>query len=179
MGGRGRALACGKRSGRAEIILDDRRIQADHVIVAAGLDAAPLLAPFGVKVPLQAERGYHLMLPTGGSLTARPVTLQAESCVATPMGEALRLAGTVEFAHRESPPTWHRSERLAPIAQRYFRSELPTAGAERWVGSRPSLPDSLPALRRIECFRRISYAFDQPHPGLTQADIPPVALAGT
>src|SRR3546814_9131099 len=73
---RGRALALAKRSGRAEIILDDRRIQADHVIVAAGLDAAPLLAPFGVKVPLQAERGYHLMLPTGGSLTARPVTLQ-------------------------------------------------------------------------------------------------------
>src|SRR3546814_20034279 len=113
------------------------------------------------------------------SLRARPVTLQAESCVATPMGEALRLAGTVEFAHRESPPTWHRSERLAPIAQRYFRSELPTAGAERRVGSRPALPASLPALRRIECFRRISYAFDQPHPGLTQADIPPVALAGT
>src|SRR3546814_15616229 len=128
MGGRGRALACGKRSGRAEIILDDRRIQADHVIVAAGLDAAPLLAPFGVKVPLQAERGYHLMLPTGGSLTARPVKLQAESCVATPMGEALCLAGSVEFAHTESPPTWQRCERLAPSAQRYFPSETATDG---------------------------------------------------
>src|SRR3546814_8159116 len=101
------------------------------------------------------------MLPTGRSLTARPVTLQAESCVATPMGEALRLAGTVEFAHRESPPTWHRSERLAPIAQRYFRSELPTAGAERWVGSRPSLPASLRSEEHtpeLQSLMRSSYA---------------------
>src|SRR3546814_12539890 len=105
------------------------------------------------------------MLPTGRSLTARPVTLQAESCVATPMGEALRLAGTVVFAHRESPPTWHRSERLAPIAQRYFRSELPHAGAERWVGSRPSLPASPPPLARIGGFSPHPTPLGHPHLG--------------
>src|SRR3546814_2326608 len=136
------------------VILDCRRIQADHGSVAAVLDAGPLLAPFGVKVPLQAERCYHLMLPTGGSLTARPVTPQAASCVATPMGEALRLAGTVEFAHPESPPTWHRSDRLAPRAQTYFSSQLPTAGAERLLARRPSPPASPPALGPTPGFRR-------------------------
>ncbi len=111
------------------------------------------------------------MLPAGGALLCRPVTFQAESCVATLMGDHLRLAGIVEFIRRSSPPRWSRAERLAAIAQHYFDAPLQTAGAERWFGDRPSLPDSLPAIGRLARAPQIAYAFGHQNLGLTQAAI--------
>ncbi len=173
------ARALGIRPGDRgpQVFVTGSAFDARQVLVTAGLDSGPLIEPHGPKVPLQAERGYHLMLPGGGERVRRPVTFQAESCVATPMGPSLRLAGTVEFARRASPPTWSRSDRLASIAQRYFTSPLPLAGAGRWVGSRPSLPDSLPAIGRLAAFPQVGYAFGHQHLGLTQAAVSAALLA--
>jgi D-amino-acid dehydrogenase len=142
-----------------------------HVVVASGIDSAKLLAPLGIKAPLQAERGYHLDLHGESTLPDRPITFLEESCVATPMSGFLRLAGTVEFAGPNTPPTWHRAERLRGIAQRYFASALPESRGDRWMGRRPSLPDSLPAIGRLRAFSTIGYAFGHQHLGLTQAAI--------
>lgn len=144
---------------------------AEHVVVAMGIDSAKILSPLGVSVPLQAERGYHLNLHCGGGMLERPVTFLEESCVATPMAGFLRLAGTVEFAGPHTSPTWRRADRLRDVAQRYFEPELPETNGDRWMGSRPSLPDSLPAIGTLKVFPRISYAFGHQHLGLTQAAI--------
>ena len=145
------------------------RWNVDHCVVATGLASAALLRPYRVRVPLLAERGYHLMLPDAASALSRPVTFHAESCVATPLSGGLRIAGTVEFAHEGAVPDWTRAERLKEFAGRYFRTPLSTCGSTRWLGSRPSLPDSLPAIGRLEAEPRIAYAFGHQHLGLTQA----------
>lgn len=145
--------------------------QADQALITLGVDAASLLAPLGITAPLQAERGYHLMMPGAGSLLRRPVTFQRESCVASAMGGDLRLAGTVEFADASAPPDWSRADRLAAHAAPYFNAELPLASARRWIGSRPSLPDSLPAIGRLRAAPAIGYAFGHHHLGVTQAAI--------
>mgnify|MGYP001578190232 FL=1 len=144
---------------------------ADRVLVAAGLASDKLLRPFGVAVPLQAERGYHLSLPGRSGLLQRPVTFQRESCVATPMGATLRLAGTVEFAEADAKPDWRRAHRLADQAAHYFSEPLAAADGAVWMGSRPSLPDSLPAIGRLAEAPSIGYAFGHQHLGLTQAAI--------
>ena len=145
--------------------------QAANVVVAAGLHAPKLLRPFGVVAPIQAERGYHLMLATDGRSLSRPLTFLRESFVATPMSGGLRLAGTVEFAAPEDAPDWRRADLLARHADRYFSRPLDRSGAQRWIGSRPSLPDSLPAIGRLSHEPRIFYAFGHQHLGLTQAAI--------
>jgi len=144
---------------------------AELVVVALGIESGKILSPLGVSVPLQAERGYHLNLHCGGDMLHRPVTFLEESCVATPMAGFLRLAGTVEFAGPHTSPTWRRADRLRAVAQRYFEPELPETNGDRWMGSRPSLPDSLPAIGRLNSFPRVSYAFGHQHLGLTQAAI--------
>lgn len=150
---------------------------AEHVVVATGIDSGNILSPLGVTVPLQAERGYHLNLHGGGGMLDRPVTFLEESCVATPMGGFLRLAGTVEFADPHASPRWPRADRLRAVAQRYFEPELPETNEDRWVGSRPSLPDSLPAIGGLKAFPRVSYAFGHQHLGLTQAAISAKVIA--
>lgn len=155
--------------------------QADQVLVTAGIRSADLLVPLGVTVPLQAERGYHLMLTGFGQLLGRPVTFQQESCVATPMGADLRLAGTVEFAHPDADPDWSRAEQLVSHAARYFDQDLAFSAAQKWIGNRPSLPDSLPAIGRLSQAKSssaspIGYAFGHQHLGITQAAISAVLL---
>jgi D-hydroxyproline dehydrogenase len=157
---------------RTGVLITDTGVHhATQILVTLGLDAAALLAPLGAIVPLQAERGYHLELDGCGDQLTRPVTFQRESCVATPMGGRLRLAGTVEFADAGAPPDWHRADRLAAHAAHYFDTPLACNTPRRWLGSRPSLPDSLPAIGRLGDAPGIGYAFGHQHLGVTQAAI--------
>lgn len=155
----------------AELLIESGKRVADQIIVAAGLASGDLLRPLGAAVPLQAERGYHLALHDVGNRLGRPVTFQREACVATPMGSTLRLAGTVEFTAADAPADWRRAHRLAVAAQRYFADPLQPSSPTVWMGSRPSLPDSLPAIGILKDAPAIGYAFGHQHLGITQAAI--------
>ena len=50
-----------------------------------------------------------------------------------------------------------------------FMPGLRTEGGTQWMGLRPSLPDSLPAIGRAAADARVVYAFGHGHLGLTQA----------
>jgi D-hydroxyproline dehydrogenase len=165
------AVSLRPRETAAELTTESDVHSADQIIIAMGLHSAKLLKPMRVRVPLQAERGYHLALNGVGNLLSRPVTFQRESCVATPMGATLRLAGTVEFANEFAAPDWSRAQRLFDHTQLYFDDRLPHNDISRWIGSRPSLPDSLPAIGRIQSAPTIGYAFGHQHLGITQAAI--------
>src|SRR3546814_7646837 len=74
---------------------------SDLVVVAAGLASRGLARHLGLRVPMQTERGYHLMLEDAGARFAIPVTSAERGFVLTPMTGGLRLAGTVELADAE------------------------------------------------------------------------------
>jgi D-amino-acid dehydrogenase len=50
-----------------------------------------------------------------------------------------------------------------------FLPDLKTTGGVQWMGFRPSLPDSLPAIGRARATPRVVYAFGHGHLGLTQS----------
>ncbi|MNN88419.1 D-amino acid dehydrogenase small subunit [compost metagenome] len=86
----------------------------------------------------------------------------------TPMADGLRLAGTVEFAGLDAPPSMQRAWQLHRLSQGLFKQDLDAEGATPWMGFRPSLPDSLPVIDRV-CDGRVLLAFGHQHLGLTQA----------
>ncbi|WP_275285799.1 NAD(P)/FAD-dependent oxidoreductase [Halomonas elongata] len=142
------------------------------VLVAAGAHSAPLVAELtGVRVPLDTERGYHLMLPREGERISMAVTSLERRFIMTPMAEGLRLAGTVEFAGLERPPHMERAWRLRELAHGLFSRPLDEADATPWMGFRPSLPDSLPIIDRTGPEGRVWLAFGHHHLGLTQAAV--------
>lgn len=145
-------------------------IVANRALVAAGQASARLLAGLGVNVPLGVEHGYHLMVPHPCEMPSRPLSFHSESFLATPMRDGLRLAGTVELARSDASPNWKRADRLLDLAQPYLPG-LTRKGTTRWMGGRPSFPDSLPAIGRLAATPRILYAFGHQHLGLTLAAI--------
>lgn len=145
-------------------------LSTQFAVVAAGWWSSSLIQRFGLVSPLRAERGYHLMLDGHGTALSRPVSFFEESFLATPLANGLRLAGTVELAPPHAKPNWERSESLRAKAMQYL-PEIAVTPASRWFGSRPSFPDSLPAIGRVPGAPSVIYAYGHQHLGLTQAAV--------
>lgn len=142
-------------------------LTADAVVLAAGAWSARLLAPIGIRVPLETQRGYHVMLPDAGITLQRPVVPADRKAFISPMEGGLRLAGTVEFGGLEAPPTPHRAALLLEDLRRVF-PQARTEGAQGfWMGHRPCLPDSLPVIGPVARWPGLWCAFGHGHLGLT------------
>jgi D-amino-acid dehydrogenase len=142
------------------------RIQADAIVIAAGAWSHVLARRLGSRVPLETERGYHVTLPDPGLMPRRMIMPHGQGFLATPMAMGLRIAGTVELASLEAPPDWRRADVLLAKARAMFPG-LGTKGATRWMGHRPSLPDTKPVIARSPRFANVFYAFGHGHLGLT------------
>lgn len=143
---------------------------ADVVVLAAGVETRAIAAMFGLHLPLAAERGYHLMLDRSQVGFDIAVTSAERSFVMTPMLDGFRLAGTVEFARPDDPPTWERAEILARHLRVLF-PEIQPRELSRWMGRRPTLPDFLPAIGRAPGLANVLIATGHQHLGLTLAPI--------
>jgi D-amino-acid dehydrogenase len=137
-----------------------------QVVVAMGAWSRQLLAPLGIKVPLETERGYHAMLFDPGIVPAMPVSNKMRGFAVTPMEDGVRVAGTVEIAGLDAPPNEERARILVKHAQRLF-PELRAKRVRHWMGFRPSTPDSLPILGPTQGYRGLYCAFGHGHFGMT------------
>jgi D-amino-acid dehydrogenase len=163
------ALAFESVGGRiAAVVADGGPIAADVVVIAAGVHSKPLAAQLGARVPLETERGYHVMLATPSIVPRIPVASGQGKYFATPMEDGLRIAGTVELAGLAAPPNYRRADALLDGARGLFPG-LAHGSIERWMGHRPSLPDSLPVIGRSPSFPNAWFAFGHGHVGLTAA----------
>ena len=147
-------------------------LPADAAIVCAGAWSKPLAAALGDRIPLETERGYHLMIRDPEVMPRIPTADADGKFVATPMDTGLRFAGTVELAGLKAPPDWRRARILLQQGRRMLPG-LPASHPEErisvWMGHRPSLPDSLPALGPSRGSPDVVYAFGHGHVGMTSA----------
>jgi D-amino-acid dehydrogenase len=150
---------------------DQGVLTAQQVLIACGAHSAKLTAALtGKQVPLDTERGYHLMLPHEQQRLPFAVTSWERKFIMTPMTGGLRLAGTVEFAGLDRPANMQRAWQLHRLSKGLFQHDLSDSEATPWMGFRPSLPDSLPIIDRV-CEGKVLLAFGHQHLGLTQAAV--------
>lgn len=141
---------------------------AECVVIAAGFASAKLAARLGTRIPLAPERGYHIEIPGAAPEQQCPVTDGGSRFVATPMEGGLRIAGTSEFQAAGAPPNWDRTEALATLAAKMFPG-LRVDNYTRWMGVRPSTPDSAPVIGCSPRHKRVLFAFGHGHWGLMAA----------
>jgi D-amino-acid dehydrogenase len=155
------------REGAIDITTQTDRITVQTAIVCAGVWSGPLLAPFGLRAPLEAERGYHVELPGHAPLADAPLIYPDQKVAVTPMAGRLRASSYLEFAGLEAPPDPRKPARL--------RAKLRTLGyrcpqeGPSWMGPRPTLPDYLPGIGRATEGSNLFYAVGHQHLGLTLA----------
>jgi len=151
---------------------DAGELAADAAVVTAGAWSKPLAASLGDRVPLETERGYHLMIRDPEVMPSIPTADGDGKFVATPMDTGLRFAGTVELAGLNAAPDWRRARILLEQGRRMLPGlarEHPEERISVWMGHRPSMPDSLPVLGRSRATPDVVYAFGHGHVGMTAA----------
>lgn len=144
--------------------------EADRVLIAAGVASAPLAAAAGHRAPLIAERGYHLRAAAARwPADLPPLVFEDRSMIVTRYADTVQAASFVELGSADAPPDPRKWERLeAHVASLGLAMTPPFT---RWMGSRPTLPDYLPAIGRSSRAGNLYYAFGHQHLGLTLAAV--------
>jgi D-amino-acid dehydrogenase len=136
------------------------------IVVTAGAWSQQLLRPLGIRLPLETERGYHMMLRDASVVPRIPILSRGRGFTITPMEEGLRLAGTVEIAGLDQPMNEERAYALLRRAKGLLPG-LETSDFSIWMGFRPSFPDSLPVIDEAPGRRGLFLAFGHGHTGMT------------
>jgi D-amino-acid dehydrogenase len=159
-----RDIEIGPEGPRA-LLTGDANIPVETLVVCAGSHSNEFTAKLGDSVPLEAERGYHVTYSDPRHTLPMPVFMPEHKFFITPMEMGLRIAGQSEFAGIDAEPDYARADILDRQMRRVF-PDISSADATKWMGRRPSMPDSLPVIGRATKFPNVYYAFGHGHVGL-------------
>ena len=148
----------------------------DKIVIACGSFSKKLTDNLDEKIPLDAERGYHVHFKDCDHLLSRPVIFQNRGFGITPMEQGLRVVGTVEFGGLDNPLSKSRVKNLIHNAK-YMMGDLPEHEDE-WLGFRPTLPDYLPVIGPSKKHKNVFYCFGHHHLGWTLGPISGKIISG-
>lgn len=146
---------------------------ADEIILCGG-SWSPLLArELGLKIPIQAGKGYSLTLAQPRELPQLCSIFTEARMAITPMGTSLRFGGTMEIAGLNEDINPVRVQGIIKAVPKYFPKFTPEdfAGIQPWRGLRPCSPDGLPYLGRTAKFSNLILATGHAMMGMSLSPI--------
>ena len=148
------------KQGKIEsVVADKQTLYSEEFVMASGSWSADLCKKMGLKLLLQAGKGYSMntQLSTGISI---PTILAEAKIAVTPMDGFTRFAGTMEIAGINQTINRKRVEVIAKAATHYYPSvQLSAQEIEAATcGLRPLSPDGLPYLGKPQSCENITIA---------------------
>lgn len=147
------------------VLTSDGPVACDAAILATGVWSKPLMQKLGLAIPLESERGYHIVFEDAEGGPSHPIMVASGKFVATPMAAGLRCAGVVEFGGLDAGP----NRAAFNLLRKHTKAAFPNLshGKEiEWLGHRPAPSDSLPLIGQVRN-TGIYTAFGHHHIGLT------------
>lgn len=126
-------------------------VRGDEYVVCGGAWSPRVVRSLGIKLPLQAGKGYSLTFTRPKKRPTRPMILVEGRVAVTPMGDALRFGGTMEIAGHDESINPARVRGIMKTIPQYLPDFGPSdfEGVEPWCGMRPCSPDGLPYIGRF------------------------------
>lgn len=126
-------------------LVDGERIGGDTLLVTAGIWSSELARDLDIRIPMQAAKGYHLMIEM--DTPPKMASVLSEACiVVNPMGKQVRLAGTLELSGINDRMVQRRLDMLPKATSRYLPAVQNAARHSTWNGLRPCTADGLPVI---------------------------------
>lgn len=148
----------------------------DAVVLAAGARTGRLARKLGARLPVTAGKGYSLTIEEPGQAPRRPVYFADAATGCVPYRDALRCFWGIEF----SGVNERMDLRRVRVLRRAVAESLRVPGLDRaaaWMGMRPVLPDTLPAIGRLPGCENAYVATGHQMLGMTLAPATGAALA--
>ena len=139
---------------------DGETFAADQFVLACGAWTPELAREFNLRLPMQGGKGYSMTLAKPAELP-RVCSLLKEGRVAvTPMGDQLRVAGTMEICGRDLSVNKRRVEGIIESFCQFFPAFEPSHfdGIETGSGLRPCTPDGMPYIGPVPSAKNVLVA---------------------
>jgi D-amino-acid dehydrogenase len=137
-----------------------------EVVIAAGAWSAQCARKLGVPLALQPAKGYSITVTMPPNGPRRPVILGEGKVALAPLGDRLRLGGTLELSGMDRAVSGRRVAGILRTAREYLPDLQETGTIEVWSGLRPCLPDGLPAIGRAGRYRNVTISCGHGHIGM-------------
>jgi D-amino-acid dehydrogenase len=108
------------------------------------------------------------MLAPGSSPLRMPVRMVERKVALTPMAAGIRMASVAEFTHADAPADHVRAAPVFDGLERFVQG-VDAEPVSKWVGPRPSVPDSRPILGTAPAAPHVLLAYGHGHLGVTLA----------
>ncbi len=156
-----------------EIVTTKGNFSAREFVLAAGSWSPKLTSNLNVHIPVQAGRGYSVMLDHAQPLTKTPFILSEARVAITPMGNQIRFGGTLELSGLDLSITQRRVKAILKAVPKYVTNwPLETIDfTQAWAGLRPCTPDGLPFIGRFKNVKNLIAATGHAMLGITLAPI--------
>lgn len=150
---------------------DHGQIECDKAVISAGAWSSKLAELVGDRIPLEAERGHHIIIPGNGPELQHPLLLADRKITVRKVGAGTKITGQVDFSGLEAPANPLRFSVLRELVVDAFPmlGEGPERKISTWMGRRPSLPDSKPAIGHSRRSADVVHAFGHGHMGFAAA----------
>jgi D-amino-acid dehydrogenase len=130
----------------------------DEVVIAAGAWSVRCARMLGLRLMLQPAKGYTVTIPAPSAAPRRPVLLSEGKVALMPLGDRLRLGGTLELAGMNDSVSRKRVDGIVSTVRSYLPGLAIGEDRQTWSGFRPCTPDSLPLLGRAGSYSNLSVA---------------------
>ena len=142
-----------------EVMTTKRKLKADEVLIAAGSWSPLLTRKLGVKIPIQAGKGYRINTERETGITIPALLVEAKVAV-TPMNGFTRFAGTMELAGINDNINPKRVKAISKSVSNYYQGLSLTKEEEATAdfGLRPCSPDGLPYIGRTHKYKNLIIA---------------------
>ena len=141
------------------ITTEKQTLKADEFVLAAGSWSPLLGKKLGLKLLMQAGKGYRINTTKKTGITIPAILAEAKAAV-TPMHGFTRFAGTMEIAGINHKINKVRVEAIAKAATRYYPDiQLTTEEKNNAAcGLRPVTPDGLPYIGKSSKCKNLTIA---------------------
>jgi D-amino-acid dehydrogenase len=154
-----------------------QELDADAVVVAAGAWSGRLLEAVGVRLPLEAAKGYSVTARGSGRLPRHAFYLAEAKVGCSTFGDALRIAGVFDLTGIDLKVRRRRIELILRDSAQYFADWQPEDIELEWAGLRPYPPDGLPVIGRVPGRANVYVATGHGRMGITLAPVTGTLLA--
>jgi D-amino-acid dehydrogenase len=149
-------------SGRriAKVVTSNGAYDFDEVVLAAGSWSPVIAHRLGLRIPVEAGKGYSFMVAAGTEKVQIPTLLLDDRVAVTPMGSDIRFGGTMEIGGIDHTINQKRVQGIVDSIPRYYpkmQVSMP-ALANVWHGLRPCSPDGLPYIGRSKRYENLLVA---------------------
>ena len=165
------------KEGQWAINFNKQNFNFDEVVIATGPWSKKLLSNLGYDIPLAWERGYHHHFSTKKKTSINPAIHDVEGgFVYSSNGSEVRITSGVELNFLDASKndiqineSIQKLHKIIPLDKKLTE--------KAWLGSRPTIADSLPMIGKAPKHKNLWFNFGHNHIGLSTSAGSAVILA--